>query len=283
MSTTRYVLLTLGENPVWYRQAAYAILTLLVQAPEPKEVLVVTDHPERYGWFGERVRCHVPTAETVRDWKGRHGFFWRVDLQVMALACTLEPVPQRIVYVDGDTACHRDLGDLLTRIDAGEIFLHQHEYDLATAKRSGERRQRRAVWGREFAGCRVGPGAAMWNNGVTALSVRHSGVFARATAILDAMQDAEIESFYLAQLALSLAVIEVTKPQEAKPWFHHYWANKDGWNQAIAAFLADAQLHQWTVDQAIDQLRRSPIDRPVWAKLRGWQRWLVRMAKLPAT
>jgi hypothetical protein len=150
-------------------------------------------------------------------------------------------------------------------------------------KRQGERKLRRQVVGRSFAGLAITPQHAMWNNGITAVCADRFALFDRATELLDAMHAAGIDNYYLAQLTLSLAMTEHDQPQIAEPWFHHYWANKDGWGEAIAQLLADARLTGRSAREVADALRTAPIDRPISAKLRGWQRWMVRLARLPPT
>ena len=50
----RYLTLAYGENERVYDQASMLLLSLIAYAPAPRELVVVTDHPERFAWFEGR-------------------------------------------------------------------------------------------------------------------------------------------------------------------------------------------------------------------------------------
>ena len=59
---TRYVTMAYGDAPAVYRQSLMMLVSLVAHAPEPREIVVVTDHPERFVWFGTRIEIEYLEA-----------------------------------------------------------------------------------------------------------------------------------------------------------------------------------------------------------------------------
>ena len=68
--TTRYVTLAYGNQPEVYRQSVMLLISLVAFAPEPYELVVATDRPECYVWFGTRVDIQYLDASLLRAWQG---------------------------------------------------------------------------------------------------------------------------------------------------------------------------------------------------------------------
>ena len=64
--TVRYVTLAYGDAPGVYRQSLMLLLSLVAHAPEPYELVVATDRPECYVWFGTRVEIEYPRRTAAR-------------------------------------------------------------------------------------------------------------------------------------------------------------------------------------------------------------------------
>ena len=58
----RYVTLAYGDAPGVYRQSLMLLVSLVAHAPEPYELVVATDRPECYVWFGTRVEIEYPRS-----------------------------------------------------------------------------------------------------------------------------------------------------------------------------------------------------------------------------
>ena len=53
-----------------YRQSLMLLVSLVAHAPEPYELVVATDRPECYVWFGTRVRDRHLDAAQLEAWRG---------------------------------------------------------------------------------------------------------------------------------------------------------------------------------------------------------------------
>ena len=126
---TRVALVSFGDREEWYAQAHLAILTALASLPPPCEVVVTTDRPDWYVWFGDRVRLVRLTPEQIVDWSGPHRFVWRVVLKALTEMSFLEPAAN-LLYLDVDTLVRRPLGDLIALAESGDVFLDRFEAPL---------------------------------------------------------------------------------------------------------------------------------------------------------
>ena len=68
----RYVTLAYGEAPGVYRQSLMLLLSLVAHADEPYELVVATDRPECYVWFGTRVEIEFLDFAKLEALNGVH-------------------------------------------------------------------------------------------------------------------------------------------------------------------------------------------------------------------
>ena len=273
---TRYVLMTFGPDDFRYWQAHWCLLGLLAYAPKPCEIVMATDHPERFSWFGDTIRIERVTA---KDWIGSSGYFLRTLIKTVELGFTLEPAADVVVYTDTDTVARGDLKPLVDGAAGGAIMLDRREYRLATRKRKGSQALWQQVQGRSWAGLQVSELTDMWNTGVTALRRADAPLIAKALAATDEMLAAGGRHYLTEQIAMSAALTgdgrarEVNPPGQP-PLILHYWGNKDGWNGAIAGHLATIHHRGLSVAEAAAFLRDHPITLPAIVKYRWWHRLL---------
>ena len=76
------VYFVIGDSAVIHIQVGFSIRTILSQTSEEDTVYVVTDTPTMY--------CNLPhvvtipiTQERIKEWRGKHDFFWRVKIKVL--------------------------------------------------------------------------------------------------------------------------------------------------------------------------------------------------------
>ena len=69
------ILLTFGKRTETHSQAAFSILSFL-KDPLIKKVIVITDYPDFYRIFGDKVECLCINDELLKQWQGKHQFFW---------------------------------------------------------------------------------------------------------------------------------------------------------------------------------------------------------------
>ena len=82
----RYVTLAYGEAAGVYRQSLMLLLSLVAHAPAPYELVVATDRPECYVWFGTRVDIEYLDAARLAAWRGPQPFSMRQKLELIRAA-----------------------------------------------------------------------------------------------------------------------------------------------------------------------------------------------------
>lgn len=276
MIATRFAYLQLGERHDQNARAWLSILSVLAHAPPGCEVVLLTDQPELYRWFGDRLRVLAVDPATVQQWRGRHDFFWRVKIQSILRVASLGEA--RVVYLDTDVLVRRGLADLLAALDAGDVFMHEREYELARSRRAGQKRLWRAVQGRSVDGLAVQPPCAMWNAGLVAVGAQHHDLLERALRLCDGLMDLGVQHALVEQLSFSLALGAGGRLREGKGWMDHFWSNKDGYGAAIDRQLAQILMRRLDVDAAVALVRSEPILLPLVVRRRWWSRLLVRLA-----
>src|SRR3954469_16628748 len=122
----RYVTLAYGDAPGVYRQSLMLLLSLVAHAPEPYELLVATDRPECYVWFGTRVEIEYLDFARLEAWRGPRPFSMRQKLE-LARAATPTPEsglslsrPAATVLLDADVLALEPLSPFVNRLLAGD-------------------------------------------------------------------------------------------------------------------------------------------------------------------
>jgi hypothetical protein len=273
VTDVRYSTVAYGEGPAVYRQAVMLLVSLLAYAPEPREIVVATDHPERFVWFGTRVEIEYLPADVLSAWRGQPAVSMREKLEV---ARTLLPDRGALVLLDADTLATADLRPFVERLAAGAVFMHTCEYELRRRRRPGDQPLLRALRGATFAGVSMRDDERMWNSGVLALGASDRGRLDEALRMYDAMVEAGVRHFALEQFAVGAVLGRTGRLEAAQPWFVHYWGNKAGYDAQLAQRLADAFLRGDSVKDAVAEYRQNPIALPAEVratplqKLRTW-------------
>ena len=269
----RYVTLTYGDAPGVYRQSLMLLVSLVAHAPEPYEVVVATDRPERYVWFGTRVEIEYVDPMLLEAWKGSDPFSMR---QKLALLRAAWPDQGHIVLLDADVLARRNLTPFVTALADGRLFMHKREYQFGRTRRAGNRRLWHSLSGRTFGTWKITADDAMWNSGLIGLGARDRPLIDEALQLYDAMGAARVRHFATEQLVEGVVLGRTGRLEPAEAWFAHYWGNRSAYDAEIARRLADAFIEGLSVKEADARYRERPIDLPVEVrrtrteKLRRW-------------
>ena len=160
---TRYVTLAYGSDPAIYRQSVMMLVSLVAFAPEPYELIVATERPELYVWFGTRVEIQYLDASLLRAWQGTEPFSMRQKLMLLRTAW---PDGGAIVLVDADGVARTDLSAFVDGVRTGGVFMHKREYTLSRTHRPGHRRVWKHLQRTRLDGYTPSGEDAMWNSGV---------------------------------------------------------------------------------------------------------------------
>lgn len=273
---TRFGVLAYGPSGRFHREAAVALLTLQAHAPAASELVVLTDHPRLYQWFGSAITVDRLTQATLTEWRGPHDDRFRPKIE--ALRRLAADGTADVVLADTDTMARRDLTPFTDRLAAGAVFLYRREYGLAAPPRKGDRSLAHEIVGRTWQGIAAGRDSAMWNGGIVASSRRHHGIFDRTLATFDEMRIAT-RHFAVEQLAYSIVFPAYGPIETAAPWFDHYWysVTRDQLDRTIERFLSLARLGGLTPAEAREELRRRPIVGPPDRRAPWWDKPLRKL------
>lgn len=257
---TRYVTLAYGDAPGVYRQSLMLLVSLVAHAPEPYELVVATDRPECYVWFGTRVQIEFLDAERLSVWRGASPVSMRQKLE-LARAATI-PSIAAMVLLDADVLATRPLGPFVERLRGGALFMHTQEYVLSQSRRSGNRKLWKTLRALPAAAGAFRDDDAMWNSGVLAVPAQDRALLEESLALYDRLGAAGVRHFATEQLVEGVVMGRTGRLQPAAEWFTHYWGNKPGYDVEIARRLADAFIEGLTVKEAAARYRANPIDLP---------------------
>jgi hypothetical protein len=280
----RYVTLAYGDAAGVYRQSLMLLLSLVAHAPEPYELVVATDRPECYVWFGTRVEIEYLDFARLTAWRGPSPFSMRQKLE-LARAATPTPEsglsrvpPAATVLLDADVVACKPLGPFVERLVAGQLFMHKKEYVLAESRRAGNRQ----LWAslQRSSEFEFRTDDAMWNSGVLAVPTADRPLLDQSIALYDRLGAAGLRHFATEQLVEGVIFGRTGRLHAAEEWFAHYWGNKPGYDAEIARRLADAFIEGLTVKEAAARYREVPIDLPVErrpGKVEKLGRWISRL------
>jgi hypothetical protein len=272
--TTRYLTLAYGDSADVYSQSAMLLISLLAHAPAPCELVVVTDRPQRFDWFGSAVRLVTLDRRELEAWRGTPPISMRVKLEAIRANW---PDSGAIVLVDADVLAREPLDSFEARLGAGDLFMHKQEYELGRSKRRGNRALWNELRGRPFAGWEVQSGDAMWNSGVLAAPAGDRALFDQALQFYDAIAAAGGRHFATEQLVEGVVLGRTGRLRAAAKWFTHYWGNKPAHTAAINSRLEAAGKQGMSVEECAARYRQDPIDLPDEVRLRAREkisRWL---------
>ncbi len=252
---TRYTTLAYGDAAAIYRQSLMLLVSLAAYAPEPSEIVVVTDHPERFVWFGTRIEIEYLDARRLEEWRGPNPFSMRHKLELAR--ASIVPGRQEIVLLDADVLARRPLGTFVERLRAGDLFMHKREYILSETRRVGNRKLWRELKQRGF---RDDDG--MWNSGVLAIPAGDRDLLDASLEMYDTLGADGVRHFATEQLVEGVVLGRTGRLKPAEEWFVHYWGNKQGYDAELSRFLADAFIDGLSVKEAAAHYRDHPIDLP---------------------
>ena len=262
---TRYVTLAYGGAPSAYRQSLMLLLTLAAHAPEPYELVVGTDRPECYVWFGTRVEIEYLDAARLERWRGPQPFSMRQKLELIR---AVMPSQGALVFVDADVLVRKPLDPFVQQLHAGGLFMHKQEFVLSRSRRAGNRKLWRALRRVPSMPALSGDGRfhdedSMWNSGVLGVPAGDRALLDEALALYDGLGAAGVRHFATEQLVEGVVLGRTGRLKAAEEWFVHYWGNKPGYDAEIARRLADAFIEGLSVKEAAARYRDNPIELPV--------------------
>ncbi|TDQ58072.1 hypothetical protein EDC45_1144 [Mesocricetibacter intestinalis] len=247
------LLLAFGAQAENHYQANFAILSFL-KDPLIKRVIIVTDRSDFYTFLAERVEFIHIDAQTLREWQGESGFFWRIKIKALERAQQCYPT-QHLLYIDSDTFLAGSIAPLYRHLQRGGGLMHKRECALGDKTDKTLRNMYRSLQGSRLAGLDIGAQSTMWNAGVIALPAdKAKETIALALRLCDEICTTDCPRRLVEQFAFSLALEHSMELQPCTEIIGHYWGNKGEWNKLITEFLVNARLKDLSLSQCIAQL-----------------------------
>lgn len=276
MTLTRYVTMSLGDLDAYHSRAHMALLAVMAHAPRPCEMMVVTDHPSRYRWFGDALRIEAVDKDRLRAWRGRDDYFWRVKIEVVRAA--RDAGPAHVVYFDSDTLPRVPLDGLVDALSKGSVFLHQREYDLSRRRRKGDRALWRQFSDKTFRGIDASRFPWMWNAGIIALGMDRACLADEELALCDELTSGGARHALTEQMCWSILLAHRGGLRDAASIFDHFWSNKEGYDESIHEQLVRIHIRGMDVQSAVEYVRSHPIHRPLSVRKRWWNPMFLGLA-----
>ena len=242
------VYFVIGDSAVIHIQVGFSIRTILSQTSEEDTVYVVTDTPTMY--------CNLPhvvtipiTQERIKEWRGKHDFFWRVKIKVLQQIAQMSP-DKAMMYLDGDTFLHGSLTEIKEQLGKNRGMMHLDE-GCPSEMKERSLSMWHTVSGKTYAGITIGPQHHMWNAGVVAIpAALVIKVTDMALSVCDGMLDDGSEPVTVEQYALSIALFECADQLiAADKWIGHYWHYKYHWCSYIAKFFVRSYRKNYSLEK----------------------------------
>jgi hypothetical protein len=201
---------------------------------------VITDAPNFYVRFGDRVQIIEINQTQIEAWKGEYNFVFRAKIKAIEYVCQLYP-NQPTLYLDSDTFLFTDLK--LLKDSLVNPLMHMKEGLLSELKSKTIRKLWETVRGREFAGIKIQANHAMWNAGVVGIPAGQGlKITDLVLQICDKILAERVGKWIVEQFSFSIVMSENGNLQATEPFIGHYWSNKEGWNEEIEKFMLTSFL-----------------------------------------
>ena len=246
-------LLTFGDRIENHYQATFAILSYL-KSPHIQHICVVTDRPQFYQYFGDKVTLVDCSDSIMQEWRGEHDFFWRIKMKAIEAAVLQHP-DQHILYVDSDTFLVNSLSEINQQLNSSVSLMHTVEGKLKTLSSKTEQQMWRSLQGQTFNNITINEETEMWNAGVIALPANQAqSLVTKAIELCDALCQTKCTRRLIEQFAFSLALKHHSTLRSAEKDILHYWGNKEQWNKKIIEFFMHSELSQTNIEQDITRI-----------------------------
>lgn len=249
------VLLSFGSKIENHYQAAFSILSFLVK-DEIEKVIVVTDNPEFYNLFKDKVEIIAINDQELESWKGKFNFFWRIKIKALETVINKNP-NKDLLYVDSDTFLFGDTAAIKDGFSKGYSFMHIEEELLSKGNSKTVRNMWKVLQNKTFCGVEINSKSAMWNAGVIGLSQQDAKkIIKLSLSICDEICNTPCPRRLVEQLSFSMALNSKGQLRNCNSIIGHYWGNKKEWNEYIAKFFTTVLLKNLDYDQMLKEFQK---------------------------
>lgn len=246
----------IGEDINTHSQVHFSICSFLTQDKKISTINVITDYPDFYNDFKNKINIIYVNEKLLTEWKGNYNYFFRIKIKAVEMLCNLyknEPV----LYLDADTFLYGNIEPLRKIILQDTALMHQNEGKIAAIEGKTVRRLWTKVRNNTYSGISIDSSHSMWNSGVIGIPNKHNAKeCVLALSICDEMFSQGIKAWMIEQFAFAIALDEIYGLKPADSFIAHYWSNKNEWNKLIEHFFLSAQFKAITVDQIVESIKK---------------------------
>jgi len=200
------------------------------------------------------VRMMPVTEAQLEEWKGPHGFFWRIKIKAIQQLCA-EYAGEPVLYLDTDTFLYNK-DSIATLFRDGEALMHECEGLMRDAATKTERKMWSQIGSKPFAGSPLPATASMWNAGVCGIPNTKDGEeCAYALQLCDELCAAGVTRRLIEQFSLSVALEKYYGLKPAAAAIGHYWSTKEEWELIINRLFSEAYFKGQDIEAVIKDLR----------------------------
>lgn len=271
------VYLVFGNNLDNYQQVYFSMYTAIARKNNVDRIIVVAENPSLFNSFEDNIEVIPINHEVIKDWEGKHHFFWRVKIKALQLIAKKYPT-ESILYLDGDTFFYQNIDGLRNELENGQNFMHLKEGQISLLTSKTERLMWKQMQGKVYNNIKIDHNSTMWNAGLIGVSNIHFECLENTLLINDEMCEDGVTRRLIEQFAFSLGLNEYSKLKPADDIIGHYWGNKEQWNKIIDLFLKECFMKKYSFDQIIQQIKNMDLTQnPVWIKESNTQRRLKKI------
>ena len=248
--------ITFGDNNKNHTQAYFSVYSFLAKDIKFSSVNIITDKPLYYKSIENRVNIIKVDTKKLEEWKGVHGFFWRIKIKAIELICESYP-GEPVLYVDSDTFLYGNPNHLSALFQRNKAAMFENEGPLNSLKSKTMRTMTAQLRGVEIDGINNFGKLSMWNAGVVFTpNTREQQEVKLALRICDEMCRLKVKDQFVEQFALSVALQLCYGLEPSSHIIAHYWSNKEEWNDLIRAFFIENKMRNLSWEEELDHFRQ---------------------------
>lgn len=244
------IYLVFGNKRSIFLQCWLSILSFLKSFIGNDKVIVLTDKPEKFNFFGSRVEVIEVNQDKLKEWRGSHNFFWRVKIEALLFVSKKYPNTD-LLFVDSDTFLMRGLDKIKAKLKEGNNFMHLREGEICSSKSKTQTKMWKQMKGKSYDGVLIDTKSDMWNAGVIAVSHKNLDCLTKALALCDAICADNVIPKLIEQFSFSLALQQGAQLLPAENYIKHYWGNKPYFVQFMNAVILDNAMENKSIDDLI--------------------------------
>ncbi len=268
------VYLVFGNNMNNYQQVYFSMYTALARKKIEDRIIVIAEDASMFNSFGDNIEAIPINREIIKEWEGKHQFFWRVKIKALQLVAQKYP-SDSILYLDGDTFFYQQIDILRSGLQNGQNYMHLEEGKLSTLSSKTEKLMWKQMKGKAYHNIKIDENSSMWNAGLIGISNKHLNCLQHTLELNDAMCADGVTRRLIEQFAFSIGLNMYSELKPADDIVGHYWGNKQQWNIIIDLFLKECFMKKYSLGEIVEQVKEMDlIQYPIRVKESNTQRKL---------